>query len=158
MSWLEKLMPSRIRTSSVNKGAVPEGIWVKCDSCASVLYRAELDRNQSVCPNCGEHMRIGARARLEAFFDDDRQMELDANLEATDPLKFRDSKKYRDRISQAVKASGEKEALISMTGTVKGVKLVAVAFEFSYMGGSMGSVVGEKFVRAAEYALNSSVP
>lgn len=158
MSWLEKLMPSRIRTTSVNKGAVPEGIWVKCDSCASVLYRAEVDRNQSVCPNCGEHMRIGARARLQAFFDEKRHKEIDAALEPTDPLKFRDSKKYRDRISQATKSSGEKEALLTMIGTVKGVKMVAVAFEFSYMGGSMGSVVGEKFVRAAEYALANSVP
>ncbi len=158
MSWLEKLMPSRIRTTGVNKGAVPEGVWVKCDSCASVLYRAEVDRNQLVCPNCGEHMRIGARARLQAFFDEDDQREIEEHLEPTDPLKFRDSKKYKDRVTQATKSSGEKEALLAFEGSVMGVKLVAVAFEFSYMGGSMGSVVGEKFVRAAERALELSVP
>ncbi len=158
MSWLEKLMPTRIRTTSVNKGTVPEGVWVKCHSCASVLYRAEVDRNQSVCPTCGEHMRINARSRLTAFFDEEGQQEINANLEPTDPLKFKDSKKYKDRITQANKSSGENEALLAMTGTVKGVPLVAVAFEFSYMGGSMGSVVGEKFVRAAEYALEKSQP
>ena len=158
MSWLEKLMPSRIRTSNTNKGGVPEGVWVKCDSCASVLYRAELERNLSVCPNCGEHMRVTARIRLNAFFDEGSHLELAENLEPTDPLKFKDSKKYRDRVTQATKSSGEKEAMIAMTGTVNGVRMAAVAFEFSFMGGSMGSVVGEKFVRAAEFALEHSIP
>ena len=158
MSWLEKLMPSRIRTTGVSKGNVPEGVWVKCDSCGSVLYRAEVERNLSVCPNCGEHMRINARARLESFFDEDDQQEIEANLEPVDPLKFKDSKKYRDRVTQAVKSSGEKEALLAMTGSVMGVRMVAVAFEFNFMGGSMGSVVGEKFCRAAEYAIEHSVP
>lgn len=158
MSWLEKLMPTRIRTTSVSKGTVPEGVWVKCNSCASVLYRAEVDRNQSVCPTCGEHMRINARSRLTSFFDAQGQQELDTTLEPTDPLKFKDSKKYKDRITLANKKSGENEAMLTMTGTVQGVPLVAVAFEFSYMGGSMGSVVGEKFVRAAEYALEHSQP
>lgn len=160
MSWLEKLMPTRIRTTSVSKGTVPEGVWVKCNSCASVLYRAEVDRNQSVCPTCGEHMRINARTRLTAFFDTQGKgpKEIDTTLEPTDPLKFKDSKKYKDRITLANKKSGENEAILTMTGTVKGVPLVAVAFEFSYMGGSMGSVVGEKFVRAAEYAIEHSQP
>ena len=158
MSWLEKLMPSRIRTTGVSKGNVPEGVWVKCDSCGSVLYRAEVERNLSVCPNCGEHMRINARARLESFFDEDDQQEIEANLEPVDPLRFKDSKKYRDRVTQAVKSSGEKEALLAMTGSVMGVRMVAVAFEFNFMGGSMGSVVGEKFCRAAEYAIEHSVP
>lgn len=158
MSWLEKLMPSRIRTTAVNKGAVPEGVWVKCDSCTSVLYRAELERNLSVCPNCGKHMRVSARIRLNALFDEGTHQELAENLEPVDPLKFRDSKKYKDRVVQATKSSGEKEAMIAMTGSVNGVRMVAVAFEFSFMGGSMGSVVGEKFVRATEYALQNSVP
>ncbi|HBR96961.1 MAG TPA: acetyl-CoA carboxylase carboxyl transferase subunit beta [Gammaproteobacteria bacterium] len=159
MSWLEKLMPSRIRTTGANKGTVvPEGVWVKCDSCSTVLYRAELERNQCVCPNCGEHMRISARNRLNAFFDENSTQEIAEQLEPLDPLKFKDSKKYKDRVTQAVKSSGEKEALVAMHGTVNGVPMAAVAFEFSFMGGSMGSVVGEKFVRAAEHALEQGTP
>ncbi len=158
MSWLEKLVPSRIRTTSLNKGGVPEGVWAKCDSCGSVLYRAELERNQSVCPKCGEHRRISARVRLLSFFDQDSSHEIDSDLEPADPLQFRDSKKYKDRISQASKKTEEKDALVCMRGSVKGVQVVAIAFEFSFMGGSMGSVVGEKFVRAAEVAMKNSIP
>ncbi len=158
MSWLDKLVPARIRTTSMNKGGVPEGLWSKCDGCSSVLYRAELERNMSVCPKCGEHKRIGARVRLEGFFDADSAQEIDSELEPADPLHFRDSKKYKDRISQANKKSQEKDALIAMLGTVNNVKLVAIAFEFSFMGGSMGSVVGEKFTRAAEVAMKNSIP
>ena len=154
MSWFEKLMPSRIRTEANQKGAVPEGLWIKCENCKSVLYRAELERNLDVCPKCGTHRRIGARARLERFLDPEPRTEIGANLEATDVLKFRDSKRYRDRLSQAQKATGERDALVVIKGQLKGLAVVAAAFEFDFMGGSMGSVVGEKFVRAVNAALD----
>ncbi len=150
MSWFEKLMPSRIRTEANQKGTVPEGLWVKCERCKAVLYRAELERNQEVCPKCGEHRRIGARQRLDKFLDPEPREEIAAALEPLDVLRFRDSKKYRDRITQAQKATGEKDALIAIKGKVMGQPVVAAAFEFRFMGGSMGSVVGEKFVRAAD--------
>ncbi len=153
LSWLQKLMPSRIRTEGGNKRQVPEGLWEKCDACTAVLYRPEMERNLHVCPKCGHHMQIGARERLEALFDAGSTVELDAGLEAVDALKFRDSKKYPDRVRAAQKQTGEKDALISMSGRLKGLSLVACAFEFRFMGGSMGSVVGEKFARAAEHAL-----
>jgi acetyl-CoA carboxylase carboxyl transferase subunit beta len=138
MSWFSKLVPSKIRTVGGNKGTVPEGLWIKCDSCAAVLYRSELERNFDVCPKCSHHMRIGARLRLEMFLDDGSQKELDAGLEPVDVLKFKDSKKYRDRLIAAQKATGEKDALISMQGTLLGLPVVAMAFEFRFMGGSMG--------------------
>jgi len=158
MNWFEKLMPSRIRTDAGEKGSVPEGLWTKCNSCSAVLYRAELERNQEVCPKCHHHMRMGARKRLESFLDAEPREEIAANLKPIDILKFKDSKKYKDRISGAQKATGENDVLIAMKGQVKNVPLVAVAFEFKYMGGSMGSVVGEKFVRAANVALANDIP
>ena len=159
MSWLQKLMPARIRTDGQKKtGSVPEGLWEKCDSCAAVLYKPELERNLFVCPKCSHHMVIVARYRLDALFDAKTAVELDADLEPVDALKFRDSKKYADRIRSSQKQTGEKDALISMHGLLKGRPLTACAFEFRYMGGSMGSVVGEKFTRAAEYALANRTP
>ena len=158
MSWLEKLMPSRIRTDGNAKRTVPEGLWSKCDSCASILYRAELEKNQDVCPKCNHHMRIPARRRLDFFLDEDNREELDVSLEPSDPLKFRDSKKYRDRILQAQKATDEKDALIVMKGELKHKPVIACAFVFQYMGGSMGSVVGEKFVRAIEVCIEENRP
>jgi acetyl-CoA carboxylase carboxyl transferase subunit beta len=158
VSWLQKLMPSRIRTQTGNKRGVPEGLWEKCEKCSAVLYRPELERNLEVCPKCGHHHYIGARARLAAFLDEGSATELDADLAPTDPLKFRDTKKYPDRIKAAQKQTGEKDALISMEGRLKGMPVVAAAFEFKYMGGSMGSVVGEKFARAAERALALRCP
>ena len=158
MSWFEKILPSKIRTT-VRSRSVPEGVWCKCPSCDSVLYRAEFERNLHVCPKCDHHQRITARVRLENFLDenDDRQ-EIATDVKPVDTLKFKDSKKYKDRITQAQKATGEKDALLAMTGTVNGLPLVAVSFDFSFMGGSMGSVVGEKFVRAAKIALERKVP
>lgn len=159
MSWLSKLMPARIRTEGAKKtGSVPEGLWEKCASCTAVLYRPELERNVFVCPKCGHHMAIHARFRLDALFDADSTHELDENLEPVDVLKFRDTKWYADRIRAAQRQTGERDALISMHGLLKGRPLVACAFEFRFMGGSMGAVVGEKFTRAAEYALEHRMP
>jgi acetyl-CoA carboxylase carboxyl transferase subunit beta len=158
MSWLQKLMPSRIRTQGGNKRAVPEGLWEKCEACAAVLYRPELERNLEVCPKCSHHRPIRARQRLEALFDRGSLVELFADLEPVDALRFRDSKKYADRIKAAQKQTGEKDALLAARGLLRARPLVAVAFEFRYMGGSMGSVVGEKFARAAEVALAERMP
>ena len=158
MSWFEKLLPSRIRTEGGRKKTVPEGLWTKCEGCGAILYRAEMDRNQDVCPKCDFHVRIGARRRLDIFLDPEPREEIGVGLESVDPLKFKDSKKYKDRISQAQKSTGEKEALIAMRGRLKGMDVVAAAFEFSFMGGSMGSVVGERFVRAAEISLEKRIP
>ena len=158
MSWLQKFLPSQIRTEGGNKKTVPEGLWAKCPGCHGVLYRAELERNLDVCPKCGHHMRIGARRRLEAFLDPEPRVEIGADVLPMDVLKFRDSKKYKDRLTQAQKATSETDALIAMMGQVKGVPLVAAAFEFRFMGGSMGSVVGERFVRAANASLEHGIP
>jgi acetyl-CoA carboxylase carboxyl transferase subunit beta len=158
MSWLSKLMPSRIRTEGGSKRAVPEGLWEKCDACAAVLYRPEMQRNLDVCPKCGYHMPIAARERLIQFLDEGSGVEIDAELESVDVLKFRDSKKYGDRLRAAQKHTGEKEALLAMQGTLKSMPLAAVAFEFRFMAGSMGAVVGEKFARAAEHALAQRMP
>jgi acetyl-CoA carboxylase carboxyl transferase subunit beta len=158
MSWFEKLMPSRIRTDGGNKRAVPEGLWTKCPGCNAILYRAEMERNLDVCPKCNHHNRISARRRLETFLDPETTEEIAGDLESVDPLKFRDSKKYRDRISQAQKSTGEKDALVVMSGQLKGLKVITAAFEFSFMGGSMGSVVGERFVRGVNAALEQNVP
>ncbi len=158
MSWFEKLMPSRIRTEGGNKKAVPEGLWAKCPGCSAILYKAELDRSYNVCPKCSHHNRIDARRRLELFLDADNQQEIGEDLEPLDPLKFKDSKKYKDRVSAAQKQTGEKDALVVMKGQLKGMDIVASAFEFSYMGGSMGSVVGERFVRGANEALDKNIP
>ncbi len=158
MSWLEKLIPSRIRIDGTQKKTVPEGLWAKCPACDAVLYRADLERNLDVCPKCDHHMRIGARRRLEAFLDEEPRVEIGENLEPVDILKFKDLKKYKDRLSQAQKATAEKDALIGMMGQVKGVPLVAAAFEFKFMGGSMGSVVGERFVRCVDTAIEHNIP
>ncbi len=157
MSWFEKLMPSRISTEKRTR-SVPEGVWIKCPKCDAQLYRNELERNMQVCPKCDHHMRIGARQRLDFFLDPDSQQELSGQLEPQDPLKFRDSKRYRDRIVQAQRNTGEKDALVSVTGTLLGRPVVACAFEFAFMGGSMGSVVGERFARAANHAAENGMP
>jgi acetyl-CoA carboxylase carboxyl transferase subunit beta len=157
VSWLKKLMPSRIRTEGGNKRSVPEGLWEKCDKCGSVLYRPELEENLEVCPKCGHHMPIRARARLAALFDGAME-EIAPELGPTDVLKFKDQKKYSDRIKAAQKATGERDALVAMEGKLKGRDLVAASFDFAYMGGSRGSVVGERFARAAELALQLRCP
>ncbi len=158
MSWFDKLLPSVIRTEGSAKKAVPEGLWNKCPGCGAILYRAEMERNMDVCPKCGHHNRIGARRRLELFLDKESREEIAADLQAEDPLKFKDSKKYKDRLTAAQKATEEKDALIVMRGKLKGMDLVAAAFEFRFMGGSMGSVVGERFVRGANIALEKRIP
>ena len=158
MSWFDKLLPSRIRTEGSVKKAVPEGLWNKCPGCGAILYRAEMERNLDVCPKCDFHGRIGARRRLDLFLDPEHREEIGANLQANDPLKFKDSKKYKDRLATAQKVSDELDALIVIKGQLKGVNLVAAAFEFNFMGGSMGSVVGERFVRGANVALEQNIP
>ncbi|MCK9539186.1 acetyl-CoA carboxylase, carboxyltransferase subunit beta [Dokdonella sp.] len=158
MNWLQRLVNPRMRTTTASKGKVPEGLWEKCEGCAAVLYQPDLEAALMVCPKCGHHHAIRARKRLLAFLDEGSAQELFANLEPTDPLKFRDSKKYRDRITAAQKQTGEKDALIAMRGKLKGRPLAACAFDFAFMGGSMGSVVGEKFTRAAELALAERMP
>ena len=158
MSWFQKLMPSRIRTEGGTKRKVPEGLWTKCSSCSAVLYKPELDRNLAVCPKCGNHMPISARVRLEQFLDPGEKREIAASLEPLDPLKFRDQKRYRERIVAAQKKTGEKDALIAMVGKLAGQDMVACAFEFAYMGGSMGSVAGEKFARAGQECLRMKAP
>lgn len=158
LSWFEKLMPTSIRTDSSTKRGVPEGLWTKCTACNAVLYRAELERNLDVCPKCNHHMRIFGRRRLEIFLDDTPTEEIGANLVPFDKLKFKDSKKYKDRLLQAQKNTGEKDALIALKGKVKGVPVVAAAFDFRFMGGSMGSVVGERFLRAATVAMEEKIP
>ena len=158
MNWLQKLVGPRARSTTAGKGKVPEGLWEKCDGCGAVLYKPELEAALMVCPKCGHHHAIRARARLAAFFDEGTTQELFASLEPTDPLKFRDSKKYKDRIVAAQKQTGEKDALVALRGKLKGNPAVACAFDFSYMGGSMGSVVGEKFTRSAELALAERMP
>jgi acetyl-CoA carboxylase carboxyl transferase subunit beta len=158
MSWYEKLVPAKIRTDASNKGTVPEGLWNKCPSCSAILYNTELERNFNVCPKCDHHMRIPARTRLKIFLDEEGQEEIGKGLKPNDPLRFKDSKKYKDRISQAQKKTKETDALIVMQGKLVGRDIVAAAFEFSYMGGSMGSVVGERFVRGINRSLEIGAP
>ena len=153
MSWFEKIMPSRIKTERRTR-SVPEGLWIKCPACDAVLYRAELERNLYVCPKCSHHIRIGARERLDFFLDPGSGVELAAGIYPEDPLKFRDNKRYRDRLAQAQKATGEIDALVVMAGTLEGLLVVACAFEFQFLGGSMGSVVGERFKRAVDHCLS----
>jgi len=157
VTWFEKIMPSRIKTERRSR-SVPEGLWIKCPACDAVLYRAELDRNLQVCPKCSHHMRIEARDRLESFLDEGVGEEIGADVEPEDPLKFRDSKKYRDRLLAAQKVVGEKDAMIVMAGALHGMGVVACAFEFRFLGGSMGSVVGERFTRGAEHCLAHGKP
>jgi acetyl-CoA carboxylase carboxyl transferase subunit beta len=159
MNWFERLIPPKIKVrDALSKRSVPEGLWHKCAACSAVLYGSELERTNQVCPKCGHHMRLGARERLRTLFDEAEFTELATSLQSTDPLRFKDSKRYKERLSDAQKASRESEALICAHGRVAGSELVAVAFEFKYMGGSMGSVVGERFVRAAEHALQIRAP
>ncbi len=157
MTWFEKIIPSRIKTERRTR-SVPEGLWMKCPACDSVLYRPEVERNLQVCPKCSHHMRIGARDRLSRFLDPDSAVELAAGIMPEDPLRFRDSKRYRDRLAAAQKSVGERDALIVMAGTLDGIGVVASAFEFAFMGGSMGSVVGERFVRGVEHAIEHRCP
>ena len=159
MNWFKKIIPSRIRTDGNGRRTVPEGVWTKCDDCGAVLYREELDKNLEVCPKCNHHMKIGARNRLESFLDEELRKEIGGNIHPVDILKFRDIKRYKDRLIQAKKNTSEDEALVVISGNLKGLPLVACAFEFSFMGGSMGSVVGEKFVLGVEKAieLNASL-
>jgi len=157
MTWFEKIIPSRIKTERRTR-SVPEGLWMKCPTCDSVLYRPEVERNLQVCPKCSHHMRIGARDRLLNFLDPDTCTELAANVSPEDPLKFRDTKRYRDRLAAAQKGTGESDALVVMTGRLKGMDAVAAAFEFAFLGGSMGSVVGERFVQAVEHCIRHRMP
>ncbi len=158
MSWLTKLMPARIRTEGGGKRNVPEGLWEKCDSCGAALYGPELEKNLRVCPKCGHHMAIEARERLASFLDEGPVEEIAPDLGPTDALHFKDQKKYSERIKAAQKNTGEKDALIAVSGLLKGRPICVAAFEFRYMGGSMGSVVGEKFALAAERALKDRCP
>ena len=157
MSWFEKIMPSRIKTERRTR-SVPEGLWIKCSACDAVLYRAELERNLNVCPKCSHHMRIGGRERLNRFLDEGGRVEIGAMMSPEDPLKFRDSKRYRDRLAAAQKATGERDALIALAGTLEGLPIVACAFEFKFLGGSMGSVVGERFKRAVDHCIENGAP
>jgi len=158
MSWLDKLLPTRIRTASSDKRGVPEGLWVKCPGCDAVLYREELRRNLEVCPKCGHHMRIALRERLNRFLDEQGRDELFTDISSVDILKFRDQKKYRDRITSAQRSTGEKDALVVMRGQLHGLSVITAGFNFQFMGGSMGSVVGEKFVRAVNQAIEGQAP
>jgi acetyl-CoA carboxylase carboxyl transferase subunit beta len=157
MSWFEKIVPSRIKTENRVR-SVPEGLWIKCPACDAVLYRAELDRNLHVCPKCSHHMRMHARERLLRFLDPDSGVEIGAGVLPEDPLRFKDSKRYKDRLAAAQKSTGEKDALIALAGRLHGSPIVACAFEFGFLGGSMGSVVGERFHRAVNRAIADGAP
>jgi acetyl-CoA carboxylase carboxyl transferase subunit beta len=155
MSWLEKLLPPRIRrTDPSERRSVPEGLWVKCPSCESVLYRTDLEKNLNVCPKCAHHLRIAARARLDGFLDPEGRHEIGQEVQPVDALKFRDSRKYPERLKSALDATGETDALVVMAGAVMSMPVVAASFEFDFMGGSMGSVVGERFSRGVEAAID----
>lgn len=159
MSWLEKKVLSFVRSDSKRtESRVPEGLWKKCPRCEAVLYRPELEKSLDVCPKCDHHMRIGARRRLDVFLDEEDRSEIAADVVPIDRLKFKDVKKYKDRLSAAQKKTGEKDALVAMKGTLKSIPVVAVAFEFDFHGGSMGYVVGERFTRAAQIALEEKCP
>jgi acetyl-CoA carboxylase carboxyl transferase subunit beta len=160
MSWIDKILPSGVRSETGDKASsiVPEGLWKKCVKCEAVLYRPDVERNEDVCPKCDHHMRIGARKRLVRFLDPTSSEEILSEIEPVDRLKFKDKKRYKDRLSAAQKATGEKDALIAMRGTLQGLSVVAVAFEFEFHGGSMGYAVGEKFTRAAHLALEEDIP
>ncbi len=155
MSWIEKILP---KAKTTQKRNIPEGVWSKCTSCNAVLYKAELDRQLSVCPKCDHHMRISARNRIDCFLDQNNRMELGEEFEAQDILKFKDSKRYKDRLSAAQKNTGEKDALVVMKGELNGMPVVAAAFEFAFLGGSMASVVGARFVKGVEYCLEHNLP
>lgn len=158
MSWFKKLLPSRIQTGAGNKKGVPEGIWSKCDKCNSVLYRSELERNLEVCPKCDHHLRLSARKRLDYFLDEASGVEIAAEVGPEDKLKFRDLKKYKDRLVTAQQTTGEKEALIVMRGQLYNSPIVAAAFEYGFIGGSMGAAVGERFVRGVNVSIETHSP
>lgn len=159
MSWFDKLLPPKIKSQSgAKKGAVPEGVWKKCPACGAVLYSAEIESNHHVCTKCDHHMRIGARKRLDMVLDPDGREEIAGNLAPVDILKFKDLKRYKDRLVDAQRETGERDALVAMLGTLKGVPLVSCAFEFAFMGGSMGSVVGERFVRSVNVCIERHIP
>ncbi len=158
MSWLKKLIPSRVRTETSQKKGVPEGVWVKCNGCNEVLYRSELEKYLGVCPKCNHHHRLSARQRIDFFLDKVGRVEIAKDLEPIDRLKFRDSKRYKERIAQAQKSTGEKEALVAMQGYLNHLPVVVTAFEFAFMGGSMGATLGEKFVRAVNAAMQEKCP
>tara|TARA_R110002110_G_scaffold166602_2_gene367262 strand:- start:8465 stop:9403 length:939 start_codon:yes stop_codon:yes gene_type:complete len=157
MSWFHKLLPSKIRTNE-NKKSVPEGLWTKCSGCSAVLFRSELERNLEVCPKCSHHHRLSARKRLEKFLDPEKVEEIGQEIEPVDRLKFRDTKRYKDRLVAAQKLTGESDALIVMQGAIHKVPVVACAFEFSFIGGSMGQVVGERFIMAVNRAIEHKLP
>ncbi|MCL4799795.1 MAG: acetyl-CoA carboxylase, carboxyltransferase subunit beta [Burkholderiales bacterium] len=159
MSWLQKLLPPKIkRAEGAARRTVPEGLWTKCPSCDAVIYATDLEKNVNVCPKCGHHGRLGARARLDVFLDPEGRYEIGAEVQPVDSLKFKDSRRYADRLEEAEKETTETDALVVLQGSVKGVPLVAAAFEFEFMGGSMGSVVGERFVRGVHVCLEQELP
>ena len=157
-SWLEKIVPSMIRSDADNRSNVPEGLWKKCPKCSAVLYRPELEKNSDVCPKCEHHMRIGARRRIDLFLDAEGRVEIAADVKPQDRLKFKDGKRYKDRLVAAQKKTNEHDALTTVEGLVEGLPVVVAAFDFNFMGGSMGAVVGEKFVRGANVALEKNIP
>jgi acetyl-CoA carboxylase carboxyl transferase subunit beta len=158
MNWFKKLLPSSIRINGANKKSIPEGVWASCPDCSAVLYKAELERNLEVCMKCGHHLRINARKRINYFLDPGSTEFIDATLAPIDILKFKDTKRYRDRLSAAQKSTGETDAMIVATGTLKSLPVVVSAFEFNFMGGSMGSVVGERFVRGIRHCIDEHKP
>jgi len=158
MSWLQKLLPPKIKRDTAQKKTIPEGLWSKCGACESVLYRSDLDINMGVCPKCGHHHRLKARARIDTLLDEEGRSEIGAEVQPMDPLKFKDSRKYPDRLTAARKDSGETDALVVMQGSIRTVPVVVACFEFEFLGGSMGSVVGERFVRGVQRALEQGCP
>ena len=158
MSWFSRLLPSKIRTDAVKKKESPEGLWIKCPACLAFLFRSELERNVDVCPKCAFHLRLTARKRLDQFLDPDLREEIASEVVPEDRLKFKDTKKYKDRLSAAQKETGEKDALVVMRGQVKGISVVAAAFEFAFIGGSMGAAVGERFVQGVNACLRLRIP
>ncbi len=158
MSWIDKILPPRINRSSDGGRRVPEGLWVKCPACESVLYKEDLKETLNVCPKCGQHMRLGSRARIDALLDAEGRVEIGQDTRPMDPLKFKDSRKYPERVAEATKQTGETEAMVVMSGSILSVPVVLACFEFSFMGGSMGSVVGERFVRGVQEAIKNRTP
>ena len=158
MSWFQKILPPKIKRRQEARKSVPEGLWSKCPACNEVLYKADLENNLEVCPKCSYHHRIGARERLDLLLDVEGRHEIGADIRPLDPLKFKDSKKYPDRLAEAQKGTSETDALVVMAGSIKAIPVVAAAFEFKFMGGSMGSVVGERFVRGVEAAIEAHSP
>ncbi|MFZ9346197.1 MAG: acetyl-CoA carboxylase, carboxyltransferase subunit beta [Burkholderiaceae bacterium] len=158
MSWIDKILPPKIQRTEGPRRSVPEGLWLKCPACEAVLYRTDLEGNQQVCPKCDHHLRIRARDRLDKLLDPEGRYEIGQEVLPVDTLKFKDSRKYPERLTEAMEQTGETDALIALGGSIKSVPVVVACFEFEFMGGSMGSVVGERFVRAAEAAIEARVP